>query len=93
VPAIALPYIGNTSGWIMTEIGRQPWAVFGLQKTADGVSPTVSAGMVLTSFIGFALVYGILAVVLVYLFMRYVRKGPDEDKPHEKASRSEPLLV
>lgn len=41
-PAIALPFIANTSGWIMTEVGRQPWIVFGLQKTEDGVSPLVT---------------------------------------------------
>jgi cytochrome d ubiquinol oxidase subunit I len=73
--AIALPFIANTFGWIMTEVGRQPWVVFGLQKTADGVSPTVSAGMVLTSLIGFTVIYGILAAALVYLFVHFIRKG------------------
>lgn len=73
--AIALPYIANSTGWIMTEVGRQPWVVFGLQKTSDGVSPNVSAGMVLTSLIGFTLIYGILAAVLVYLFVHFIRKG------------------
>jgi cytochrome d ubiquinol oxidase subunit I len=75
--AIALPFIANTTGWIMREIGRQPWIVFGLQKTADGVSPTVSASMVSTSFIGFTIIYGILAVVLVSLFIRYIKKGTE----------------
>lgn len=75
--AIALPYIANTTGWIMTEVGRQPWIVFGLQKTADGVSPTVSAGMVLTSLIGFTLIYGILAAALVYLLVHFIRKGAE----------------
>lgn len=73
--AIALPYIANTTGWIMTEVGRQPWVVFGLQKTTDGVSPTVSAGMVLTSLIGFTVVYGLIAAALVYLFVHFVKKG------------------
>ena len=40
LPAIALPYIANSAGWMLTEMGRQPWIVFGLQKTADAVSPT-----------------------------------------------------
>ncbi len=75
--AIALPYIANTMGWIMREVGRQPWIVFGLQRTADGVSPTVSAGMVLTSLIGFTVVYGAIAAVLVFLFVRTIRQGPD----------------
>ncbi|TBL76096.1 cytochrome ubiquinol oxidase subunit I [Paenibacillus thalictri] len=81
IPAIALPYIGNTAGWIMTEVGRQPWIVFGLQKTEAGVSPLVSSGMVATTLIGFSLVYGILAVIFVYLVMREVRKGV-EDSAH-----------
>ncbi|MFD2670923.1 cytochrome ubiquinol oxidase subunit I [Marinicrinis sediminis] len=79
VPAIALPYIANSAGWIMTEVGRQPWVVFGLQKTSDGVSPTVSAGMVLTSLIGFTVIYGILAAALVYLFVHFIKIGPDAD--------------
>jgi len=49
VPAIALPYVANSTGWIFTELGRQPWIVFGLQKTADAVSPSVTAGEVLFS--------------------------------------------
>jgi len=75
LPAIALPYIANTLGWIMTEIGRQPWAVFGLLKTTDGVSPTVTAGMVGTSVVVFTLVYAIMAVICVFLFVRTVRQG------------------
>jgi cytochrome d ubiquinol oxidase subunit I len=76
--AIALPFIANSSGWIMREVGRQPWVVFGLQKTSDGVSPTVSTGMVATSFIGFTIIYGILAAVLVFLFIRYIRRGTED---------------
>ncbi len=89
--AIALPYIANTTGWIMTEVGRQPWIVFGLQKTPDGVSPTVSTGMVWSSFLGFTLVYGILAIVLVYLFIISIRKGPDMGG-HGDSSAREPML-
>jgi cytochrome bd ubiquinol oxidase subunit I len=83
--AIALPYIANSAGWIMTEVGRQPWVVFGFQKTSDGVSPNVSSGMVLTSLIGFTLVYGILAACLVYLYVHFIRKGTDASAPvHHK---------
>ena len=77
--AIALPYIANIAGWVMTEVGRQPWVVFGLQKTADGVSTNVSAGMVLTSLIGFTAIYGILAALLVYLFVRVIRGGVEPE--------------
>lgn len=74
--AISLPIIANTSGWIMTEIGRQPWTVFGLMTTADGVSPSVTAGQVLFSLIAFIGIYAVLAVVMVYLFIRVIKKGP-----------------
>ena len=73
--AIALPYIANTAGWIMREIGRQPWIVFGLQKTSDGVSSTVTAPMVLTSMITFTVIYALLAAILVFLFVKYIKKG------------------
>ena len=72
---IALPYIGNSTGWIFTEIGRQPWIVFGLQRTADAVSPTVSAAMVLTSLVGFTVLYGALMAADVYLLMKFARAG------------------
>jgi cytochrome bd ubiquinol oxidase subunit I len=92
VPAIALPYLANTMGWVMTEIGRQPWTVFGLLKTANSVSPTVSAGMVLTSLIGFTLIYGILAVLDVMLIVRYVKEGIDTTSA-PTVSHSQPTIA
>lgn len=62
-------------GWIMTEIGRQPWVVFGYMKTADAVSPNVSSGQILFSIIAFSTIYTILAILLVYLFIREIKKG------------------
>jgi cytochrome d ubiquinol oxidase subunit I len=70
-----LPYISNTCGWLLTEMGRQPWVVFGLLKTQDAVSPTLSAGMVLTSLIGFTLIYGVLMIADIYLLNKYAQKG------------------
>ena len=69
--AIALPYIANTAGWLFTEIARQPWIVFGLQKTADAVSPSVSGGAVLFTLVVYTLVYGALMVADVYLLVKY----------------------
>lgn len=83
LPAIFFPYIANSAGWIMSEVGRQPWIVNGLQKTADGVSPNVTSGMVLTSLIGFTVVYGILMAVFIYLVVRYTKKGVSTDDSHE----------
>lgn len=79
VAAISLPFIGNTAGWIMTEIGRQPWTVFGYLRTEDSVSPSVSAGQVLFSLISFSSVYLILLCITAYLFARVAKKGPDGD--------------
>jgi cytochrome d ubiquinol oxidase subunit I len=70
-----LPYLCNSAGWILAEMGRQPWVVFGLLKTQDAISPNVSAGMVLTSLIGFTLIYGVLMVADVYLLIKYAQKG------------------
>jgi cytochrome d ubiquinol oxidase subunit I len=76
--AIALPYIANSTGWIFTEVARQPWVVFGLLKTADAVSPTVSAGMVLFSLIAFTLLYALLMVAAVVLLRKYAVAGVSE---------------
>jgi cytochrome d ubiquinol oxidase subunit I len=83
IAAIALPVLANSVGWIFTEMGRQPWAVFGLMTTADGVSPTVSAGTVLTSLIVFTVLYGVLAVVDGLLMYRYAKAGPPDPTPPE----------
>jgi cytochrome d ubiquinol oxidase subunit I len=77
--AIALPYLANSTGWILTEVGRQPWVVYGLMKTADAVSPNLTPGMVLTTLIGFTLVYGGLIVADVYLLVKYAKAGPTGD--------------
>ena len=70
-----LPVLGNSFGWIFTEVGRQPWIVFGLMATRTGVSPSVSTGEVVTSMVVYTLLYGVLAVVEVKLFLHYVRAG------------------
>jgi len=73
-----LPLAANTFGWIFTEMGRQPWIVFGEMLTRDGVSRSVSLAEVLTSFTAFTLVYATLAVVEIRLLIRYARAGlPD----------------
>ncbi|HEX5819158.1 MAG TPA: cytochrome ubiquinol oxidase subunit I [Gemmatimonadales bacterium] len=82
VPAIALPYIANSTGWIFTEIGRQPWIVFGLQKTADAVSPNVLPSEVLLSLVVFTLLYGALMGACVYLLRKYARAGTVAADPH-----------
>ena len=71
--AIALPIIGTSTGWIFTEVARQPWIVFGIMRTEDAVSPNVSVSMLLTSLIVYTLLYGVLIVVDVYLLAKYAK--------------------
>lgn len=80
LPAMCLPYLANSFGWILTEVGRQPWIVYGLQKTADGVSTVVPASYVMITLVGFTLVYLILAVIDVGLLARFAKDVQDEDK-------------
>ena len=72
-----LPILANSFGWIFTEMGRQPWIVFGLMPTAVATSPGVPGGQVLATMIGFTVVYGALAVVELHLLVRAIRKGLD----------------
>ncbi len=78
IPGIGLPYLANATGWVFTEIGRQPWIVFGLLRTDQAVSPTVGAGSVLISLVGFSLVYLVLIVATVYLMLKYATNVPGE---------------
>jgi cytochrome d ubiquinol oxidase subunit I len=73
---IALPYLANTTGWILTEVGRFPWVVYELVKLQDGVSKVVTGGMFLTSLIGFILVYGLLITATLYLMFKFAKAGP-----------------
>jgi cytochrome d ubiquinol oxidase subunit I len=78
VATIPLPYVSALAGWVLTEVGRQPWIVWGLLKTADANSPSVSTTTIAFSLGVFALLYGALAVVDVILMRRYARLDPPE---------------
>jgi cytochrome d ubiquinol oxidase subunit I len=80
--AFPLSLLAMTVGWVFTEMGRQPWIVFGLMKTADGVSPGVTGLTVLISLIAFTAVYGTLAVVEFSLIRRAAKKGPAPVEEH-----------
>ena len=75
---IAAPFLANSAAWIFTEMGRQPWTVYGVMTTADSVSPGVGAGSVATSLAVLTLLYGGLAVVEGVLMVRYARAGAPE---------------
>jgi cytochrome d ubiquinol oxidase subunit I len=73
--AIPLPYIAMQAGWVLAEVGRQPWIVYGLMRTSDAASP-VAGGQVATSLVAFILVYGLLGLIGFYLMIKSAAKGP-----------------
>ena len=83
LPAMALPYIASTFGWILTESARQPWIVYGLQKVQDAVSPNVTAGMVLFSLILFIVLLGALVAVTGWLMIKSGTADPNTEKAAE----------
>ena len=76
--SLPFPYIANTAGWITAEVGRQPWLVYGLLRTADGYSKQVSAGNGLFTLIGFMGMYLVLGLLFIFLVRREVEHGPAE---------------
>ncbi|HUA18676.1 MAG TPA: cytochrome ubiquinol oxidase subunit I [Bryobacteraceae bacterium] len=75
--ACPFPFIANTAGWITAETGRQPWLVYGILRTAAGVSPKVSAGNTLFTLIGFMGLYMVLGILFLFLVYREVEEGPE----------------
>ncbi|MFA6107178.1 MAG: cytochrome ubiquinol oxidase subunit I [Candidatus Latescibacterota bacterium] len=73
--AIGLPYLANSTGWLMTEIGRMPWVVFGVMRVEAGLSPTVGVPELLFSLAVFTLLYGALMAADFYLLRQYARAG------------------
>jgi cytochrome d ubiquinol oxidase subunit I len=74
--AFPFPYIATTAGWMTTELGRQPWLVYGLFRTADGASPSVHSGTVLFTLIGFTGLYFVLGLLFFFLIGREIAHGP-----------------
>ncbi|KIX12567.1 cytochrome ubiquinol oxidase subunit I [Dethiosulfatarculus sandiegensis] len=74
--AIPLPYIAMQAGWVLAEVGRQPWIVWGLMRTSDAVSP-VAASQVGVSLVAFIAIYGLLGAAAFYLIFKHARKGPE----------------
>jgi cytochrome d ubiquinol oxidase subunit I len=70
------PFIANTAGWTTAELGRQPWLVYGLMRTSEGFSETVSAGNALFTLIGFMGMYMVLGIVFLFLVSREIGHGP-----------------
>jgi cytochrome bd ubiquinol oxidase subunit I len=89
--SLALPYLASTMGWIFTEMGRQPWTVFGLLTTAQSVSPGVTASSVIISLTVYTLLYAALAAIAGWLTIRHVKAGAPAET--ERPASEEPLPV
>ncbi len=76
--AIALPYMPVQLGWIVAEVGRQPWIVYGMLKTSEAVSRSISVSQVIVSLIAFTLLYRFLGIVDIYLLAKYRQAGSGE---------------
>jgi cytochrome d ubiquinol oxidase subunit I len=86
---VPLPYIANTAGWMTAELGRQPWLIYGLMRTAHGVSPTVGAGNAWFTLIGFMGLYTVLGILWLFLVYREIEDGPES----EEVLHSEPAVI
>jgi cytochrome d ubiquinol oxidase subunit I len=78
--SVGLPQIANQLGWMSAEIGRQPWIVYGLLRTRDGLSKVVGAGEILTSLLLFSFVYLLLFALFIYLLDHKIKEGPSEEE-------------
>jgi cytochrome d ubiquinol oxidase subunit I len=85
VGCIAAPFLANTAGWIFTEMGRQPWIVYGLMKTGQGISPSVSTAYVAVSLGGFVLLYTVLGVIDIVLIARAAGRDLDAGEGEQPA--------
>ena len=77
--AMPFPYIANEAGWTVSEVGRQPWIVYGIMTTAQGVSTNVSAGETIFTLLGFMGIYALLGLVFLYLLLKFVGEGPGSE--------------
>jgi cytochrome d ubiquinol oxidase subunit I len=84
--AFPFPYIAVISGWLTAELGRQPWLVYGILRTADGGSPNVHAGTALFTLIGFSGLYALLSVLFIFLISREIGHGPAPDSGKKGAA-------
>ena len=90
---LVLPILANWSGWIFTELGRQPWVVFGLLKTSQSNSPNVSSADVIITLAGYIVIYSVLIVIGGWLMWREAKHGPDEHDTQPPGSDSADLVL
>ena len=77
--ALPFPYIATTAGWMTAELGRQPWLIYGVMRTADGFSSRVSAANGLFTLMGFMGLYLVLGILFLFLVLREIERGPADE--------------
>jgi cytochrome d ubiquinol oxidase subunit I len=90
---VPLPFIANTAGWMTAELGRQPWLIYGLMRTAHGVSPRVSAGNAWFTLIGFMGLYTVLGILWLFLLYREIEIGPEPADDPSDDPRRDPAVA
>ncbi|MGD8608931.1 MAG: cytochrome ubiquinol oxidase subunit I [Myxococcales bacterium] len=80
--ALPFPFIANTAGWLTAELGRQPWVLYDVMRTAEGYSHNVSSGNVLFTLLGFMGLYALLSLLFAFLFLRILERGPESKQEH-----------
>jgi cytochrome d ubiquinol oxidase subunit I len=78
--AFPFPYIATTAGWMTAEIGRQPWLIYGVMRTAEGTSPQVSSGNAIFTLLGFFGLYAVLGMLFLFMIWREIEHGPERSK-------------
>ena len=89
---VALPLLANSAGWLFTETARQPWLVYGLLRTQDGVSTNVGSGFVLTTLIIFTALYGVLGIICFRIVCRIAKAGPEHIAPPADAAEDAAVM-
>jgi cytochrome d ubiquinol oxidase subunit I len=84
--AMPFPYIANHAGWVVAEVGRQPWIVYGLRRSAEATSQNVTAGMTIFTLFGFMGLYALVGLLYLLLVLRIVHAGPGDSHAHEPSS-------
>ena len=94
--SVLLPQIGNQAGWFTAEIGRQPWIVYGLLRTSDGLSKAVTANQIIFSLILFTVVYVFLFALFLFLLNRKIQHGPvdygKQEQMGDAVKRDNPIM-
>jgi cytochrome d ubiquinol oxidase subunit I len=85
-------YLANQLGWVSAEAGRQPWIVYGLLRTSDALSESVTGGMVLSSIIMFGLIYAMLFIVWIYVLNNKIQHGPEPVSVHGDTTSADELV-